>query len=163
MRYVKWIFVVLLLSSLTSFVGIDKSTRGLNVGDKAPSFSLSSALSTQSYPDNIQGKIVLLSFWASYNAESRIKNAALSAALRIKPQHDVTMVSVSFDEYSSVFYETIRKDQIGAICLQENEGNRSKLFKRYQLESGFGNYLLDENGIIIAKNISIEELSNYLN
>ena len=33
MKHVKWIFVVLLISSLTSFVEKDKPTGGLNVGD----------------------------------------------------------------------------------------------------------------------------------
>lgn len=36
MKYVKWIFVVLLIGSLTSFVEKDKPTGGLNVGDIAP-------------------------------------------------------------------------------------------------------------------------------
>lgn len=36
MKHVKWIFVVLLISSLTSFVEKDKPTGGLNVGDIAP-------------------------------------------------------------------------------------------------------------------------------
>lgn len=35
MKHVKWIFVVLLISSLTSFVEKDKPTGGLNVGDIA--------------------------------------------------------------------------------------------------------------------------------
>ena len=40
MRHVKWIFVVLLISSLTSFVEKDKPTGGLNVGDVAPDFTI---------------------------------------------------------------------------------------------------------------------------
>ena len=38
MKYAKLIFVVLLISSLTSFVEKDKPTGGLNVGDVAPSY-----------------------------------------------------------------------------------------------------------------------------
>ena len=40
MKHVKWIFVVLLISSLTSFVEKDKPTGGLNVGDIAPDFKI---------------------------------------------------------------------------------------------------------------------------
>ena len=39
MRHVKWIFVVLLISSLTSFVEKDKPTGGLNVGDLRQMYS----------------------------------------------------------------------------------------------------------------------------
>ena len=156
MKYVKWIFVVLLIGSLTSFVEKDKPTGGLNVGDIAPDFKIQSMSA---------GQYVLLSFWASYDAHSRMQNASLSNVLRSASRNDnVEMVSVSFDEYQSIFKETVRKDQIVTpTCFVETKGEFSGLFKKYRLGRGFTNYLLDENGVIIAKNISAAELSAYLN
>ena len=165
MKYAKWIFVVLLISSLTSFVEKDKPTGGLNVGDVAPDFTIESTSDVQHNFDltDLKGKYVLLSFWASYDAQSRMQNASLSNALRSTSQ-DVEMVSVSFDEYQSVFQETVRKDQIVTpTCFVETEGEDSGLFKKYRLNRGFTNYLLDGNGVIIAKNISAAELSAYAN
>ena len=165
MRHVKWIFVVLLISSLTSFVEKDKPTGGLNVGDVAPDFRIETTSDVQHNLDltDLKGKYVLLSFWASYDAQSRMQNASLSNALRSTSQ-DVEMVSVSFDEYQSVFKETIRKDQIVTpTCFVETKGESSGLFKKYRLGRGFTNYLLDDNGVIIAKNISAAELSAYAN
>lgn len=165
MRHVKWIFVVLLISSLTSFVEKDKPTGGLNVGDVAPDFRIETTSDVQHNLDltDLKGKYVLLSFWASYDAQSRMQNASLSNALR-STSHDVEMVSVSFDEYQSVFKETIRKDQIVTpTCFVETKGESSGLFKKYRLNRGFTNYLLDGNGVIIAKNISAAELSAYAN
>ena len=165
MRHVKWIFVVLLISSLTSFVEKDKPTGGLNVGDVAPDFTIESTSDAQHNFDltDLKGKYVLLSFWASYDAQSRMQNASLSNALRSTSQ-DVEMVSVSFDEYQSIFKETVRKDQIVTpTCFVETEGEDSRLFKKYRLNRGFTNYLLDGNGVIIAKNISAAELSAYAN
>ena len=165
MKYVKWIFVVLLIGSLTSFVEKDKPTGGLNVGDMAPDFKIQTMSAEQSQTElsDLKGKYVLLSFWASYDAQSRMQNASLSNALRSTSQ-DVEMVSVSFDEYQSVFQETIRKDQIVTpTCFVETKGEYSGLFKKYRLGRGFTNYLLDDNGVIIAKNISAAELSAYLN
>ena len=165
MRHVKWIFVVLLISSLTSFVEKDKPTGGLNVGDVAPDFRIETTSDVQHNLDltDLKGKYVLLSFWASYDAQSRMQNASLSNALRSTSQ-DVEMVSVSFDEYQSVFKETIRKDQIVTpTCFVETKGESSGLFKKYRLNRGFTNHLLDGNGVIIAKNISAAELSAYAN
>lgn len=165
MKYAKWIFVVLLISSLTSFVEKDKPTGGLNVGDMAPDFKIQTMSAEQSQTElsDLKGKYVLLSFWASYDAQSRMQNASLSNALRSTSQ-DVEMVSVSFDEYQSVFQETIRKDQIVTpTCFAETKGESSGLFKKYRLNRGFTNYLLDGNGVIIAKNISAAELSTYAN
>ena len=62
------------------------------------------------------------------------------------------------------FEETIRKDQIVTpTCFVETKGESSGIFKKYRLGRGFTNYLLDDNGVIIAKNISAAELSAYLN
>ena len=164
MRHVKWIFVVLLISSLTSFVEKDKPTGGLSEGDVAPDFRIETTSDVQHNLDltDLKGKYVLLSFWASYDAQSRMQNASLSNALRSTSQ-DVEMVSVSFDEYQSVFKETIRKDQIVTpTCFVETKGESSGLFKKYRLNRGFTNYLLDGNGVIIAKNISAADLSAYV-
>ena len=167
MKYVKWIFVVLLIGSLTSFVEKDKPTGGLNVGDIAPDFKIQSMSAGQPLAElsDMKGKYVLLSFWASYDAHSRMQNASLSNVLRSASRNDnVEMVSVSFDEYQSIFKETVRKDQIATpTCFVETKGEFSGLFKKYRLGRGFTNYLLDENGVIIAKNISAAELSAYLN
>ena len=167
MKYVKWIFVVLLIGSLTSFVEKDKPTGGLNVGDIAPDFKIQSMSAGQPLAElsDMKGKYVLLSFWASYDARSRMQNASLSNVLRSASRNDnVEMVSVSFDEYQSIFKETVRKDQIVTpTCFVETKGESSGLFKKYRLGRGFTNYLLDENGVIIAKNISAAELSAYLN
>ena len=163
MRYVKWIFVVLLISSLTSFVEKDKPTGGLNVGDMAPDFKIQSMSDEQHELSNLKGKYVLLSFWASYDAQSRMQNASLSNVLRAASNQNVEMVSVSFDEYRSVFEETIRKDQIVTpTCFVETKGESSGIFKKYRLGRGFTNYLLDDNGVIIAKNISAADLSAYV-
>ena len=167
MKYVKWIFVVLLIGSLTSFVEKDKPTGGLNVGDIAPDFKIQSMSAGQPLAElsDMKGKYVLLSFWASYDAHSRMQNASLSNVLRSASRNDnVEMVSVSFDEYQSIFKETVRKDQIVTpTCFVETKGEFSGLFKKYRLGRGFTNYLLDENDVIIAKNISAAELSAYLN
>lgn len=164
MKYVKWIFVVLLVSSLTSFVGIDKPTSGLNVGDVAPDFAVKASSDEQHLTlASLKGKYVLLSFWASYDADSRVRNTHLTHAFYQLPS-DVKLVSVSFDEYRSVFEETVRKDGIrDSDCFLDVAGEASDIFKSYALNKGFSNYLLDENGVIVAKNIRVSELLSYLN
>lgn len=164
MRHVKWLFVVLLISFLTSFVEKDKKpSGGLSMGDVAPDFSVKSTSNEQALfrLNEFKGKYILLNFWASYDAQSRMQNICFDHVLR--SAHGVKMVSISFDEYRSVFQETIRKDQIATpTCFVETTGEKSDLFKDYRLKKGFANYLLDGNGVIIAKNISVAELSAYL-
>ena len=84
MRHVKWIFVVLLICSLTAFVEKDKPTGGLSVGDVAPDFRIESTSGEQRPLKlaDLKGRYVLLSFWASYDAQSRMQNVSLNNALR---------------------------------------------------------------------------------
>lgn len=166
MKYCKWIFVVLLLSSLTSFVEKDKPTKGLNVGDEAPDFCIRNTINEPPTHDlsDLRGQYVLLSFWASHDATSRINNTCMSHTLRTQDEKNVTMVSVSFDEFQSVFQETIRKDRINTSnCFVETKGEASSLFKKYRLKRGYTNYLLNEKGIIIAKDIDARQLKELIN
>lgn len=162
-KNVSGFFVVLLILSFSflSFVGKDTPTEGLTIGDKAPEFTICGEKQLMELSD-LRGKYVLISFWASYDAQSRMQNATLNHV--INKSKNIEMVSVSFDDYKSIFNETIKKDRINTPnCFVETEGENSKLFKTYRLNKGFKNYLLDENGIIIAKNITAKEISNYLN
>ena len=169
--YVNWFFVVLLISSLTSFIEKDRPVEGLSIGECAPDFVISSDASdttdsVHSRLSALRGNYVLVNFWASYDAQSRMRNIELNRALLDvdNTQQHVAFVSVSFDDYASIFRETVRKDGIvGAGCFVDTDGTKSSIFKHYELKKGFTNYLLDENGIIIAKNISVAELSSYLN
>jgi peroxiredoxin len=169
-HYVKWFFVVLLISSLTSFIEKDRPVTGLSIGEYAPDFMISDDASDELDTvhrklSSLRGNCVLVNFWASYDAPSRIRNIEMSRALnQADAQHEVEFVSVSFDEYASIFRETVRKDGIvGAGCFVDTAGEKSRIFRKYGLKGGLTNYLLDENGMIIAKNISVAELSSYLN
>ena len=162
-KNVKWIFVVLIISSLISFsfVGNNTQIEGLTIGDKAPTFTICGEKQLIDLKD-LRGKYVLLSFWASYDALSRMQNATLNHA--VAQADNVEMVSVSFDEYKSIFNETIKKDQISTSnCFVELAGVSSDLYQTYRLKRGFKNFLLDENGVIVAKDVTVSELSSYLN
>ena len=161
-KSVSGIFVVWVISFISfSFVGKDTPTEGLTIGDKAPEFKICGEKQLVNLKD-LRGKYVLLSFWASYDADSRMNNATLNHA--ISKADNVEMVSVSFDSYKSIFNETIKKDRISTSnCFVELAGVNSDIYNTYRLHKGFKNYLLDEKGVIIAKNINVSELSSYIN
>ena len=162
-KNVSGFFVALLLVSFSflSFIGKDTPTVGLTIGDKAPDFTICGEKQLVELND-LKGKYVLLSFWASYDAQSRTQNATLNHV--ISKTKNIEMVSVSFDSYKSIFNETIKKDRISTSnCFVELAGVNSDIYYTYRLHKGFKNYLLDEKGVIIAKNINVSELSSYIN
>ena len=111
----------------------------------------------------LQGNLVLVSFWASYDASSRIQNATLSHVIG-KAANRIKMVSVSFDDYESIFKEAIKQDNISSEnCCLVRIDRSSELYKTYKIGKGFRNYLLNEKGEIVAKDITPSQLKAYFN
>ena len=156
LKNVKWFFVVLVFSSFIS-LSFDKRktpTEKLPLGAQAPEL----VLGKEKQPLSLQaakGNYILLSFWASYDAASRTRNARLHNV--VSDDARVEMISISFDRYQSV-----RQDGISDNVYQEMEGENSEIFKSYDLKHGFINYLVNDRGAIVAKNVTPSELASLL-
>ena len=159
-KNVKWFFVVLVFSSFISLSFVEKENLAeqISVGDVAPRLQLGDEVQPLNLHDG-KGKYALLSFCASYDAVSRLNNAALCRLANDNAQ--VKIISVSFDRYASAFKAAVKKDGLHEEdCFVETEGERSEAFRTYGLENGFKSFLLDENGVVVAENVSAEELSS---
>ncbi|MBU3856583.1 thioredoxin family protein [Bacteroides gallinaceum] len=161
-KNVKWFFVVLAISSLIS-LSFDKKktlTDELPVGKLAPEV----VLCNETKPLNLQsaqGKYTLLSFWASYDAASRVKNAKLNHLAGNDAR--IKIISISFDRYESVYRAAIEQDGNDAgNCYWEMEGENSDIYKSYGLKNGFTNYLVDNEGVIVAKDVTADMLASLL-
>lgn len=109
---------------------------------------------------DLRGRYVLLSFWAAYDAPSRMANAAICHAAA---DRHIDLVSVNFDRYRSIFLETTKQDSAQAtVCFYEPRGPMSTIYGRYHLGRGFTNYLLDERGVIVAHGLTPQDLAKYL-
>lgn len=159
MKFVRYVFVVSSLLIFLSFVGEEtaRTSEGLQLGNVAPKFELSDRFNLNDH----KGQYVLVNFWAAYDANSRAANVSLWNEVKKIDRGDVVMVSVSFDDYESVFKETIKMDGLDS-SLQFRETDDSDLYEKYKLQAGFTNYLLDESGKIVAKGISSEKLNAFL-
>lgn len=161
-KNVKPISFVLVFSSFISFSFVEnkKSTEKLVPGDNAPIQVLENNLQKLELHGD-DGDYFLLSFWSGSDAKSRMNNAKLCHAI---VKHDkIRMVSVSIDENKSIFNVAIKQDGIDSdCCYNEPEGEKSKIFDEFDLKNGFANYLVDNKGKIIAKNISSKDLDVYV-
>lgn len=158
MNKLKLVATVLLALFSISFIekGAKLST-GLSEGSNAPSIQLDGFNLTAT-----RGQKVLLVFWAAYDAESRLKNVLYSANLQKIPS-EIKFVSIGFDESPLIFGETVRIDKLdGSTQYHDRNGKTSEIFRAYRLKEGFGSYLLDENGVIIAKNLDPKKLGELM-
>ncbi len=164
MKKIAFFFVAFSLLAL-SFSFIDKETFsgvGLSPGSKSPQIKIDS-LSVSAEDLNVKaGEYILLNFWASYDAMSRISNVRFNNVAE-RQKGKLRYVSVSYDTNIRVFEETVRLDKVDAAYQYfDAAGTESDLYKAFRLKEGFANYLIDKDGIIIAKNISPENLTELL-
>ncbi|MDH6356581.1 thioredoxin-like domain-containing protein [Parabacteroides sp. PF5-9] len=159
--YVLVIMVVLI--TMASGSKDANPTEGLNPGDIAPRIE---SLENQINLDfqNHSSRYTLLNFWAAYDAESRACNVRLANEVNKFNPEQIAMYSISLDENESVFHETVKIDRLnGAKQLHEGLGKMSVVYKKFDLEKGFRNFLINNEGMIVAVNVTPDKLTEVLN
>lgn len=152
------------LSGLVVFLflsaGTEKTslTEGYRLGDKAP--GIEPAGNSEMIDFSNSTSYSLVNFWAAYDATSRVRNLQLWNKVNALDSTLINFYSVSMDEYQSVFEETLKTDKLDAKNhFLEKNGKKSPVYKNYGLKNGFRSFLIDQHGVIVAINITPEELS----
>jgi hypothetical protein len=159
MRYSKLIFFLTLAFLLMTGTGTKevKLTEGIQKGNLAPKINLQDVKFENK-------KWILVQFWAAYNGQSHVLNVQMHNAITRLKTDSIQLISISFDEKKAIFEGVIKVDQLNpATQFNEPKGKNSEIFKTYRLKSGFSNWLIDPEGVIIAKNLSPNEITRYIN
>ncbi len=159
MKYVNFCLIAMFSLALSSVSVKDAPlSLGYYPGEIIPEIVLTD-LEGESYKlSDYKGKKVVVNFWASYDAQSRANNVRLHNYLQMIDT-DVTFISIAFDENKNVIERTLALDNLNKqsqFC--EVGGTDSGLYKEFKLKRGFRNYLIDEDGVIQAMNITPEDL-----
>lgn len=160
------LFFVMLLS-LLSFSVKEKQSNTASRGDK---MKMETSFYSSQTLNNESGDLVLINFWATYDAESRVKNVRFARLVEkykqkpIKNANGLSMVSYSFDHYQSIFNETIAADSLSQIeNVYVEEGFSSDLAKQFNLKPGqFNNVLIDAKGVVMRVNVTPEEFEQII-
>ncbi len=147
---------------MSSSIKTEKIPTGYYPGEQIPNIVLSGWEGQRLDLSECKGKKVVLSFWAAYDAQSRASNVQLYNYLK-ETAPDVTFLSISFDENRNVSERTALLDKIdlnSQFC--DETGVNSAIYKEFRLRQGFKNYLIDETGVILAVDLSIEKLKDLI-
>ena len=120
------------------------------------------------FADSVAGKMLIINFWASYDATSRINNfdlVALADEFRYKNFYNgdgLDVVSISLDRYKSPLRQAILTDgtsEFHHIC--DYQGLDSELARSFDV-NGPVNMLVDADGKVVARDFNVSQLRSTL-
>ncbi len=125
---------------------------GVDVGDIAPEIDLPDTKGEKVALSSLRGTLVLVDFWASWCGPC-IKEQPLLIKLNNAYPDKLSIYGVSMDTKKPLWTGAIAKAKLPWTNVSDLKYWQSPVVGDYMLQSVPLNFLIDKNGIIVAKNI----------
>lgn len=119
--------------------------------------------STSLSVSDLRGKYVLVNFWDSHNAVSRIAAGEYDRYFRAHPRSGLRLLSVNTDDNRRLFNEIVRRDGLDSLTQFHIADVKARgITPGYHPEGGYSSYLLNPSGKIVAVNPTVQTVNSFL-
>lgn len=132
------------------------------IGNPAPDFANNDVNGKPILLSSLRGKYVLLDFWASWCGPCRLENPNVVKAYHKYHDKGFDIYGVSLDDTKTDWVQAIKKDGLDWTQVSDLKGWQASAASLYGVKGIPMNYLLDKNGIIVAKGLRGDELDGKL-
>lgn len=137
------------------------SLKRVAVNQLAPHFNIKNTKGKDIRLSDFKGKYVLIDFWASWCAPCRESNPKLVKVFQTYQNRNFTILGISVDKDKERWIKAIEKDNLPWVNVSNLNG-WGGITDLYGVKAVPQNFLINPDGIIISKNIEIDELMEKL-
>lgn len=149
-------------AAVREFVTHMAELKPLTVGQKAPDFELMDTRGKTVKLSDFRGKYILVDFWASWCVPCREENPNIVKQFNIYKDKNFTILGVSLDNNQAAWLKAIKDDRLTWTHVSDLQAWNSKAAELYKVSSIPASFLLDPEGVIVAKNLRGQKLADFL-
>lgn len=128
----------------------------------APDFTLNDADGNEITMSQVEAKVKIIDFWASWCGPCRMNNPALKKIYDEYHSKGLEIIGVSLDNKAENWKRAIEKDGLNWINVSSLKGWKCDVVQKYSVRGVPALFVLDENNRIIATGLRGEKLSAFL-
>lgn len=148
--------------AVQAFISHMAELKPLSIGHVAPDFESLDTKGKMIKLSDFRGKYTLIDFWASWCTPCRLENPNIVAQFNKYKEKDFTVLGVSLDNDQGAWKQAINDDNLDWTHVSDLDAWNSKTAELYKVTGIPTSFLIDPNGVIVAKNLRGDKLASFL-
>lgn len=142
-----------LQEKITAMKAREENGKSTSIGAKAPNFSAPAPDGKDLALADILGKVTLIDFWAAWCRPCRAENPNVVKVYEKYHEKGLNIIGVSLDKKAEDWKKAIETDGLTWNHVSNIAYFNDPIAKLYNVDAIPAAFLLDENGVIVAKNL----------
>ncbi|MFX0556895.1 redoxin domain-containing protein [Maribacter sp. CXY002] len=142
-----------LMEGMEALKRSEENEKNTSVGATAPNFSGPNQNGENIALNELLGKATLIDFWAAWCRPCRAENPNIVAVYKKYHDKGLNVVGVSLDKTADAWKKAIADDGLEWNHISNIAYFNDPIAKMYNINAIPAAFLLDENGVIVAKNL----------